>query len=42
MWKGVIKGDNEKVGLESAIYLRGRNSSFNDLIGLENTGGLKI
>ena len=40
MVKGRIKWDNEEVGLESATFVRGRNSWLNKLIGLKNVGGL--
>jgi len=38
--KEYIWGDNEEVGLESAIFVRGRNSSLNKLLGSKNVGGL--
>lgn len=40
MGKERIKRDNKEVGLESAIFVRGRNSSFNELVGFKNGGGL--
>jgi len=38
--KEVIKCDNEQVGLESAIFVRGRSSSLSELTGSKNMGGL--